>query len=191
MHRYGKLLQTKSLLDLPSGVRIQKRSTEVQNCKTLCIKTSTLSWELSSWQGHWLWKRHWHSFCLQLSSFNKKKLKNNNKKSDKSFCSCVTSCKMTRQTQLTVNVIVIILPFKILFSKNICELHEYALLSLMIILDSIKLKTTEMSGDCAGIFFQLQTGLFLKQNADIHTLVWGRQKQLVTLCCRVHNDIIL
>lgn len=95
---------------------------------------------------------------------------------------------MTRQTQLTVNVIVIILPFKILFSKNICELHKYALLSLMIILDSIKLKTTEMSGDCAGIFFQLQTGLFLKQNADIHTLVWGRQKQLVTLCCRVHND---
>lgn len=60
---------------LPSGVRIQKRSTKVQNCKTLCIKTSTLSWELSSWQGHWLWKRRWHSFCLQLSSFNKKNLK--------------------------------------------------------------------------------------------------------------------
>lgn len=51
---------------------------------------------------------------------------------------------MTRQTQLTVNVIVIILPFKILFSKNICELHKYALLSLMIILDSIKLKTTDV-----------------------------------------------
>lgn len=51
---------------------------------------------------------------------------------------------MTLQTQLTVNVIVIILPFKILFSKNICELHEYALLSLMIILDSIKLKTTDV-----------------------------------------------
>lgn len=48
---------------------------------------------------------------------------------------------MTLQTQLTVDVIVIILPFKNAFfkkKKNIRELHEHALLSLVIILDSIK-----------------------------------------------------